>query len=509
MISNRNVAAKAHADRVALISQIVKTFYEKNVPFRIFHGSSNSTRTAARQKIVDISGLNHIIFVDKIKKTALVEPGIAMDELVKHLLRYNLMPAVVPEFPGITAGGAFAGTAAESSSFRYGYFDRTVSSVEMVLGNGDIVQASPTENADLFFGSAGSLGTLGIATQLEIQLVECGKYVQVTYKPVSSHTEALQLFAKVGPDIDFIDGLMFSSRHGVVVEGRLVSQTNINKTHPVVRFTRARDPWFFTHAHAKIRCQPASGTYQCLTCHWTSKSRTYKQISDVMTEFVPIADFIFRYERGVFWMACYGWAPNLWNRFTRFFFDPLWHTRFQYRVLHLVGGTPHIIQDLAIPAQRADGFVSYLEEQYKIYPLWLCPIKQDPRAPMHTARTCLDPTPSLVNIGVWGSPNYGADFLRAETFDQFVASNRDIEAKVAEAGGLKWLYACNYYTEEEFWEIYDKEMYGKLRKKWKAERLPSLWEKVRRSRQEIREVGIGMVVRALVYAGLGVDRLVT
>lgn len=65
-------------------------------------------------------------------------------------------------------------------------------------------------------------------------------------------------------------------------------------------------------------------------------------------------------------MACYGWAPNLWSRFTRTLFDPLWHTRFQYRVLHLVGGTPHIIQDLAIPAQRADAFVQYLDDEMNI-----------------------------------------------------------------------------------------------------------------------------------------------
>lgn len=240
--------------------------------------------------------------MDRTKKTALVESGIAMDELVKHLLPYNLMPAVVPEFPGITAGGVFAGTAAESSSFRYGYFDRTVNSVEMVLGNGDIVQASPEDNADLFFGSAGSLGTLDITTQLEFQLVDCGKYAKVTYIPVSSHTETLSHFANVGPDVDFIDGIMFSSRHGVVVEGRLADE-GTPKSFPIVRFTRARDPWFFTHAHSKLRCQPASGTYQCLTCHWTSKSRTYRQTNittTTTTELVPIADFIFRYERGVF-----------------------------------------------------------------------------------------------------------------------------------------------------------------------------------------------------------------
>jgi len=499
-------ATAAHEQRVTRISQSVNRFYKENVPFRIFHGSSNSTRAAARQKVVDISDLNHIISVDEVKKTVLVEPGIAMDSLVKNLLRYNLMPAVVPEFPGITAGGAFAGTAAESSSFRYGYFHRTVSAMEIVLGNGDVVQASPTENAELFLGSAGSLGTLGITTQLEIQVIDCDGLVEVTYTPVASHAEALRRFEEIEQSVDFIDSVMFSSRHGVVVEGRLVKKHTTDL--PIVRFTRARDPWFFTHLHKKIRCDPTSDTHQCLTCYWTQHSRKYRQNSTTLVELVPIADFLFRYDRGVFWMAAYGWAPNLWNRFTRLLFNPLWHTRFQYRVVHVVGGTPHIIQDLAIPEQKANGFLQYLHDDMKIYPLWLCPIKQDPRHMMHTAKTCIEDTRYVVNIGVWGSPNHGSDYLRGDNFDQFVSRNRDIERRVAEAGGLKWLYACNYYQEEEFWKIYDKTRYDELRMKWKADRIPNIWQKVQRGQQEIKVVTLDQLLKGILYAGLGLDRLI-
>ena len=506
-MSKPSAAAKAHAERVATISQAVKSFYEQDVPFRIFHGSSNSTRAAARQQIIDISGLNHMITIDTTRKIALVEPGVAMDELVKKLLAHKLMPAVVPEFPGITAGGAFAGTAAESSSFRYGYFDHSVSEVEMILGNGEVVRASPTVNSDLYFGSAGAMGTLGITTQLEVQLIACGKFIEVNYRPITSYDEALQQFKRVGNDVDFVDAIMFSNRHGVVVEGRLVKEKD-NKI-PVVKFTRAKDPWYFTHVHKKIRCDAASDDYYCLTCHWTRKSQVYRQNNSTMTELVPVEDYVFRYERGVFWMAAYGWAPKFWNRFTRFFLDPLWHTRFQYRVVHLVGGTPHIIQDLAIPEQNAEGFLQYLHNDFKIYPLWLCPIKHDSRPPMHTAQSNTDPRRDLVNIGVWGSPNYGSDFLRAETFDQFIKNNRMIEEKVAEVGGLKWLYACNYYHESEFWRIYDKDKYDQLRLKWRAERLPNLWEKVKRSQQEVKQVTIDQVLKAFLYAGLGIDRLVS
>jgi Delta24-sterol reductase len=128
---------------------------------------------------------------------------------------------------------------------------------------------------------------------------------------------------------------------------------------------------------------------------------------------------------------------------------------------------------------------------------------------LHTATTDTGPTDYLVNVGVWGSPNYGLDYLTANTFDRFVAYNRALERKVTEVGGLKWLYATNYYREEDFWSMYDKDSYDELRVRWKADRLPSLWTKVQRSQQDAKEVPVLKVLLAIVYAALGIDRLIT
>jgi hypothetical protein len=47
-----------------------------------------------------------------------------------------------------------------------------------------------------------------------------------------------------------------------------------------------------------------------------------------------------------------------------------------------------------------------------------------------------------------------------------------------------------------------------LRNEWMADRLPDLWQKVRRSRQDLKEVTLGGFMKGLVYAGLGVDKLI-
>lgn len=151
-----------HNEAVALLATDVRKFYDRKEPFRVYHGSTNSTwLTAARQrdKIVDTSGLNHVLHVDRRRKFALVEPNVPMDQLVQVNLKSGLIPPVVMEFPGITVGGGFAGTGGESSSFRHGFFDRTINWCEVVLADRKFVKASPTSHADLFYGAAGSFGT--------------------------------------------------------------------------------------------------------------------------------------------------------------------------------------------------------------------------------------------------------------------------------------------------------------------------------------------------------------
>ena len=77
----------------------------------------------------------------------------------------------------------------------------------------------------------------------------------------------------------------------------------------------------------------------------------------------------------------------------------------------------------------------------------------------------------LLNFGVWGPG--------PSNFKQFVEANRMLELKVKELNGRKWLYAHAYYTEEEFWNIYDHKRCDTLRAKYHATYLPSVYDKVK------------------------------
>lgn len=444
-------------DRVAAS---VRSFYKRGEKFRIYHGSTNSTRKSAlgraRNKVVDTSGLNHVVRVDVDSKTALVEPNVPMDRLVEETLKHNLVPSVVMEFPGITVGGGYSGTSGESSSSKHGFFDRTLKSIEMVLANGEVVTASEDERPDLFHGGAGAVGTLGVTTMVEIQLREATKFVETTYHPVTSMPEAVEKlldFTSRPADFDYIDGIMYSQTSGAIITGRMTNTPRDDL--PIQRFSDPSDPWFYLHV----------------------KDRLSKHVGSAQ-DVVPLTDYLFRYDRGGFWVgaAAFDYFPGMpFTDLTRWWLDDFLHTRMLYRALHSSGQSEHlIIQDLALPYATATEFVERMDELVGIWPLWLCPLKQSPRPNMHPHLNeyeadgkTLKP---MLNIGLWGKA--------PPTQEGFIQANRAIEATLQELHGMKWLYAQTYFSESDFWEDFDKPWYDSLREKYHAESLPTVYEKV-------------------------------
>jgi delta24-sterol reductase len=446
-----------HSKAVAKIAAAVRRFYDLKEPFRIYHGSTNSTRPINHSNILDTSSLSHVLRVDTKRRTALVEPNVPMDRLVRTTLRYGLVPPVVMEFPGITVGGGYAGTSGESSSFKHGFFDRTINYVEMVLANGDVVTASEKEKPDLFRGAAGAVGSLGVTTLVELQLTEAKNYVETTYQPVSSYGEAIQELQKLSsdPSIDYLDGIIFSKTRGAIIIGRMTSTPNPSLL--IRRFSRPIDPWFYIHVQEAIGKYPSSSP---------------------ITETIPLQEYLFRYDRGGFWVgrSAFHYFFFPFNRFTRWFLNDFCHTRMLYKTLHASGqSSSYIVQDLALPYDTAEEFIHYSHHSFGIYPLWLCPLRQSPPPTIHPHNASYEPDEKtlkpMLNIGLWGSGP--ADNTH------FINLNRSLERKLRELGGMKWLYAHTYYTESEFWSIYNKEWYDSLRKKYDATSLPSVYEKVR------------------------------
>ncbi len=428
-----------HQARVQSVQSQVAGFYVRKQRVRIYHGESNSTRLPQLEpgKFVDTRRLNHVIEINKKEQYILVEPSVTMDQLVDATLPHGLVPPVVMEFPGISVGGGIQGGAAESSSFRWGGFHETALEYEMVLGDGTVVTASRIENADLFWGTACTYGSLGVLTLVKLRLIPASRYVKLTYHRTGGHKEALKLIEAASDDkaIDFIDGILYSKTSGVIMTGVFADKP----TGKIVTFSRAADEWFYIHARNVIR-----------------KHEKHE-------EYIPIRDYLFRYDRGAFWMGerAIKFIKLPFTKLVRRLLDDYMHTRFLYKGVHNTDlSQRYIVQDIFMPANHMSKFLKYLDHKLGIYPLWLLPMRPV-KEKLDVFGLNFSDAPLIMNVGVWGSAH-------TKGFEQFAALNREIEDTVVEMQGRKTLYAHSYYPEEKFWQIYDREHYEDLRRKYKA-----------------------------------------
>ncbi|KAK4250718.1 hypothetical protein C7999DRAFT_28801 [Corynascus novoguineensis] len=481
------ISRQHHDQIVSSLAAHVRAFSESGQRFRIYHGSSNSTRPPSTGNLLDVSALNNVLSISKgdensgYESWCLVEPNVPMDKLVEATLPYGLVPPVVMEFPGITVGGGFSGSSAESSSFRCGFFSDNVHEVEMILGNGEIVQASNDHHQDLFHAAAGALGTLGIVTAVRLRLVPAKAFVHVRYTRLATFLpDAIGQFRKMkaGATFEYLDAILYSKQHAVAITGTSI-HNDLPEGARIQTFSDAADEWFYRHVRQRT-ARLAPGTEA--------------------DEYVPLAEFLFRYDRGGFWVGemGYDYFHHLipFNRFTRWLLDDFSHTRTLYHALHATGVTRElVVQDVTVPWDRAIELIDHLADDLDIWPLWLCPLGRARMPTFHpvTALSSLsssatdtspdgsEPAPSpppslsdeMLSIGVWG---WGPRDRAA-----FIARNRGLEAKLEALGGRKWLYAHVFYSEDEFWRLYDRTWYEGLRDKYHATSLMSIYEKIGRS----------------------------
>lgn len=448
-----NQKLKEHKNKVKLVQQQVVKAYKDGQKVKIKHGSTNSTRpqNTVGLKVIDVSFLNNVLEVNTKEHFVIVEPNVSMDMVADSTLSQGLIAPIITEFPGITVGGAVMGGAGESSSFKYGCVSETCLEYEIILGDGSKVVVSRTKNKDLYEGVASSYGTLGIITQIKLKLIPSKQYVRLNYQRVDGFRSVSRIIEeKTKSTADFVDGIMFSRNQGVVMTGSFAEDVDNNL--PISTFHKVTDEWFYIHAKRIVRD------------------------NDTFEELIPIRDYLFRYDRGAFWTGKFGFdvyhMPFL--RSLRILFAWVFKTRTLYKFLHGSNlSQQYLIQDLCMPKQNFVKFTNFIDKEYAIYPLWLCPLRPN-------AREFLSPTHNdtdlIINVGMYGDLK-----IRGE---EFISKNQLLEDRVRTLKGRKVLYAHSYYSEESFWSIYGLERYEKLRQKYKASTVfPSLFNKMHVSRE--------------------------
>lgn len=435
-----------HNKKVSQIAAQIKDAGVSNKRLRIYHGPSHTTREFSKNEhALDISSLNEVLEINVEEKYAWVESNVTMDELVDQTLKKDLVPLVVTEFPKITIGGAIQGGAGESSSFKYELVHSTCDAYEIVLGNGEIVETSASIRPDMFSGIPCSYGSLGVLTKAKLRLVSAKKVVELFYVPVYSFAELQDTISgQIKTDADFLDAIMFNKTSGVIMVGRMVDLLPQQK---LSTFSKSTDDWFYIHAQKKTR-------------------EKHPQI-----DYIPLSEYLFRYNQGVFWSAkfLFDYLNIPVNRLTKQILHNYLNAKAFYKALHVSNKSQHaIVQDFCLPAENTESFLNYLDQTLGAYPLWICPIKGSDKSDLLSPHRLGSKT--VINVGFYTHFKKG--------FKDYQKANKGLETELKKFKGRKVLYAHQYYSPEEFWDIYDHGWYENLRFACHAGKIfPDVYEK--------------------------------
>lgn len=472
-----------HSDKIQkLQEQIVtlrahKSQLQEQSPVSLSYGGRKSFTIRSKAykqngRSLDCRNLDQILEIDTHKRLIRVEPRVTMEQLVGATFPLGLSPPVIPEVKSMTVGGAIMGIAGESSSYRWGSFNDSCTAFEMLNGNGDLLRASPTENEDLFSGFPGSYGSLGMLVAAEIPLVPIKEFVHLHYHLFSQPTAALETLSGLmrgSRRPDFLEGFIFSCSSAVIVEGTMSSKDDSPAGMEQFSCEPATADWFYQHVY-KIALQG-------------------KDQQELMT----YPEYLFRHDPGGFWIGallCHGsfltrfviqgilklsqGNPNgfsdaelhqyrdalMPNRFWKLLLQPWMNCKSLGNFLHSAENwfqDRFVIQDFCLPEVQAAAFLSEVIADPAIFPTWLCPLKSCCSGQIFAPHLKgQDGSEYVINIGLYGLPAYSAPIE---------VITRKLEHKVKALGGRKVLYSRSYYSEDEFWSIYSRPDYERLRQK--------------------------------------------
>jgi FAD/FMN-containing dehydrogenase len=399
---------------------------------------------------LDVAGLAGVISVDVAARTADVQGMCTYEDLVAETLAYGLMPLVVPQLKTITLGGAVTGLGIESTSLRNGLPHESVLELDILLGTGEVVTASPRENEELFRAFPNSYGSLGYAVRLRIALAPTEPLValrHVRFEDLDLLASAIGAIARDGTwegrAVDFLDGVMFSPTESYLTVG-----------------SWAQDG------------RPSD---------YTGQQIYYRSIRERSDDCLTVADYLWRWDTDWFWCsAAFGVQHPLirraWPRRLRR--SDVYHrlVKLESRVglmrrLDRWRGRPpseRVVQDIEVPLERAADFLRWFDSAVGMRPVWLCPLRVSETWPLYP----LGPGNVYVNVGFWGTAPIAQGSGDGDV-------NRAIERSVAELGGHKSLYSDAFYDRETFDALYGGAAYGSAKQRYDPDgRFAGMYEKV-------------------------------
>lgn len=118
--------------------------------------------SAIADEVVDAGARANLIAFDEESGVLECDAGVSLDEILRVFVPRGWFLPVTPGTRHVTVGGAIASDVHGKNHHSEGTFGEHVLSMRILLGDGSIVVASPTEHPELFHATCGGMGLTGI-----------------------------------------------------------------------------------------------------------------------------------------------------------------------------------------------------------------------------------------------------------------------------------------------------------------------------------------------------------
>jgi len=140
---------------------------------------------------LDLRGLNRVLEFRPVERTVRVQAGVRWCDLQRFVDPHGLAVKVMQSYANFTVGGSL-GVNVHGRYVGLGPLILSVRALRLVLADGSLVEATPREHAELFYGAIGGYGGLGVIVEAELELAENERLERVSRKLTAS--EYLQHF---------------------------------------------------------------------------------------------------------------------------------------------------------------------------------------------------------------------------------------------------------------------------------------------------------------------------
>lgn len=431
--------------------------------------ASHSVRTADKSSAhrVGMQDFDQILGIDLERGTVTVEPFVTVGALTSFLLQHDRMLEATLEMEDATLGGLALTQGMTTHSHRCGLVHDTVQRYELVTGRGELIEATPTENRDVYDAAGFSHGSLGFLTALDLTIVPASPELLVTYTQCASIADLHERYegAIRNTDAFFLEAIVYSKHHAVLIRGDLLTEESRGEAQArgvrTNKQGRWYKTWFFRHA---------------------------EQATNGHQEFMPMRDYLMRHDRSMC-MTMLQIFPAANHPLIRWPLGWMLPPKVTFlkamrpATTRLDVAKEQIYQDLAIPMDRLGEMLELVDDRIGIYPLLVYPCLVKDRGGFISVPDG-QPAPGsddvtqqfFLNLGIYGTPIAVAE---GDPTYNVITEARALLAKVRDVGGFQHSYCDVFQTREEFYEMFDDTLATQVRTRLGSDALQEVYEKVR------------------------------